>query len=107
MGLYPIICATCNKPFNWFSGCLDQRCPDCQKSNKGANKKMKKSELEAKLFELEKKIAVLEARPVCYGHYCGCHTHNYPNQPYSPAYPYYGIWCGTSSGDSPTSPIIS
>lgn len=31
MGLYAIDCPTCDKPFMWFSGNMDQRCGDCQK----------------------------------------------------------------------------
>jgi phage FluMu protein Com len=30
MGLYTIPCPQCGKLFLWFSGCLDQRCPDCK-----------------------------------------------------------------------------
>ena len=49
---------------------------------------MKKAELEQKLIELDKKIAILEARPVCYGHYCNCNhvctLPHYPNIPYGP-----------------------
>jgi hypothetical protein len=49
---------------------------------------MKKAELEAKILELDKKIAVLEARPVCYGHYCNynhvCNLPHYPSTPYQP-----------------------
>ena len=34
MGLYPIDCNSCGKPFMWFSGTLDQRCQECvEKSN--------------------------------------------------------------------------
>lgn len=67
---------------------------------------MKKSELETKILELEKKIAVLEARPVCYGHYCNCNHFNYPN-PYQPFYS--PVICGTSTGDSlpPNTVVIS
>jgi len=30
VGLYPIDCPSCHKPFVWFSGTTDQRCPDCR-----------------------------------------------------------------------------
>lgn len=34
MGLYPITCFKCGKPFLWWSGNhLDQRCGDCQKKD--------------------------------------------------------------------------
>ena len=34
MGLYPIDCVSCGKPFLWFSGTQDQRCGECvEKSN--------------------------------------------------------------------------
>jgi hypothetical protein len=47
---------------------------------------MKKAELEAKILELEKKIAVLEARPqFCMGHSC-CNHWNYPANPNQPWY---------------------
>lgn len=29
MGLYPIDCPECKKPFMWFSGLKDQRCHEC------------------------------------------------------------------------------
>lgn len=29
MGLYPLDCGICKKPFMWFSGSMDTRCPDC------------------------------------------------------------------------------
>lgn len=94
MGLYFIDCSTCKKSFQWFSGCLDQRCSACQnipKENKGESKKMTKKELEIKLLDLEKKIAVLEARPqFCTGHYCHCNSHNYPYASTISVYPYYG-----------------
>ena len=94
MGLYPIDCVSCKKPFMWFSGCLDQRCSDCQNIKKEEPKKMKKAELEAKILELEKKVAVLEARPICYGHYCGC---NHCNSPVYPTYPWYTVTSGSPS----------
>ena len=47
---------------------------------------MKKAELEAKILELEKKVIALEARPICYGHFCGCNHYNYP---INPSYPWY------------------
>jgi LSD1 subclass zinc finger protein len=89
MGLYPIDCVSCKKPFMWFSGCLDQRCGDCQvkEVNKGEGKKMKKSEMETKIKELELKIAALEARPqvFCAGHSCHCNiTHPTWINPYNP-----------------------
>lgn len=101
-------CVVCKKPFMWFSGCLDQRCLDCQKApieNKGESKKMTKKQLEIKLLDLEKKIAVLEARPqFCMGH--NCCNHNYPYAPTMPVYPYYGgTWYGT--GGITTMPITS
>lgn len=114
MGLFPMDCASCKKPFMWFSGNLVQICGDCMiipKENKGAVK-MTKKELEAKLIELEKKVAVLEARPqYCMGHYCHCTNHNYPTYPNYPYYPYYdGIHqLGNTSGGSlpPNSITIS
>lgn len=30
MGLYPIDCPTCKKPFLWFSGRTDKRCAECR-----------------------------------------------------------------------------
>lgn len=30
MGMYMIGCPTCKKAHYWFSGNLDQRCPDCR-----------------------------------------------------------------------------
>lgn len=105
MGLYPIDCASCKKPFMWFSGCLDQRCSDCQ-NKKEEPKKMKKAELEAKILELEKKIAVLEARPICYGHFCGCNHYNYP-QPVNPVYPWTVTCGGTTGSPIPPNTIIS
>ena len=30
MGLYPIDCPQCKKPFMWFSGIQDQRCGECR-----------------------------------------------------------------------------
>lgn len=33
MGLYPIDCSQCKKPFMWFSGNLDSRCSDCIKKS--------------------------------------------------------------------------
>lgn len=30
MGLYPIDCSQCGKPFMWFSGNLDQHCSECR-----------------------------------------------------------------------------
>jgi LSD1 subclass zinc finger protein len=88
MGLYPIDCAVCKKPFMWFSGCLDQRCSDCQNAiKKEEPKKMKKVELEKELLELKAKVIALEARPICYGHVCGCNHYNYPQYPgYYPTY---------------------
>lgn len=56
---------------------------------------MKKAKLENKILEMEKKIAVLEARPICYGHYCGCNHYNYPVNPVYPWYPQ--PTCGTTS----------
>lgn len=101
MGLYPIECSVCEKVFMWFSGNLDQRCQNCQKNNvteeiKREDKRMTKKELEVKVLDLEKKIVVLEARPICYGFHqcsCGCHHGNWPNtiNPFQPnTYPWYG-----------------
>lgn len=96
-------CATCKKPFFWFSGCLDQRCGDCQIApivNKGAVK-MTKKELEKKLLDMEVEIAALKARPQCFGHFCS-HTCNPCNHfptvypPYAPFYP-QPTWCGTTT----------
>lgn len=30
MGLYVIRCITCQTPFTWFSGSVDQRCEKCK-----------------------------------------------------------------------------
>jgi len=30
MGLYWIPCRACQKVFYWFSGNMDQRCPECK-----------------------------------------------------------------------------
>jgi predicted nucleic acid-binding Zn-ribbon protein len=30
MGLYIVSCSTCGDPFQWFSGSIDQRCPNCK-----------------------------------------------------------------------------
>lgn len=38
MGIYPIDCSVCGKTFLWFSGNLDQRCPDCQKPDENDDK---------------------------------------------------------------------
>lgn len=38
MGLYVIECPTCKKIFQWFSGSMDQRCPECKL--KGAKPKV-------------------------------------------------------------------
>ena len=105
MGLFPMDCAVCKKSFIWFSGCLDQRCTDCQTNNqkvevKKGEGKMKKSELEAKLKELELKIIALEARPqqiFCPGHTCTCNHYNYPTYPYQPWYT-GPTWMGPISG---------
>lgn len=42
MGLYPINCTTCGKPFLWFSGILDQRCYDCMEKNNENNAPLRK-----------------------------------------------------------------
>ena len=55
---------------------------------------MKKAELEAKILELEKAIVELRARPICYGHYCGCNHYNYPVYP---NYPWYTFTGGTGN----------
>ena len=60
---------------------------------------MKKAELESKLLELEKKIAVLEARPICYGHNCNCN--HLCNLPHYPSYPYQPFWTITTGTNSP------
>jgi hypothetical protein len=53
---------------------------------------MKKAELEKELLELKAKIMALEARPICYGHVCGCNHYNYPQYPgYYPNYPTYTL----------------
>ena len=36
MGLYWIPCRKCEKTFYWFSGNMDQRCPDCIKAEQEA-----------------------------------------------------------------------
>jgi hypothetical protein len=38
MGLYAIDCPVCKKPFMWFSGNTDQRCPECKEEDKMENK---------------------------------------------------------------------
>ena len=34
MGLHMISCPECKQEHQWFSGCEDQRCPECQKPKK-------------------------------------------------------------------------
>ena len=58
---------------------------------------MKKAELEKELLELKEKVRLLEARPTCYGHYCGCNHYNYP-LPVNPVYP-WTVTCGPNTGD--------
>lgn len=78
MGLYPITCPTCTKPFMWFSGNLDQRCQDCQANmNKPMQEQTNSSAIAAtisgvitlvpdsqRIAELEKQIKDLKERLV-------------------------------------------
>lgn len=68
MGLYPIDCSNCKKPFLWFSGNLDTRCPDC----------IKKAEEEF-LDQMDKKLNKTPRPcghlPCTLGHCKGCEKH--------------------------------
>ena len=33
MGLYTIPCPSCKQPHAWFSGSIDQRCPNCKRAD--------------------------------------------------------------------------
>lgn len=58
---------------------------------------MKRAELEKEILELKEKVKLLEARPTCFGHYCGCYHYNYPVYPVYPWYASPNI-CGTATG---------
>lgn len=45
MGLYAIDCVSCNKPFMWFSGSLDQRCETCVKESEMKHLSEKEKEI--------------------------------------------------------------
>lgn len=97
MGLYAIDCPVCKKGHLWFSGNLDQRCQECQNKTK-ETKKMTKAKLEARVLELEKKIALLETHLLT----CGCNCFH-PNWTYQPVYqPFYttGTLIGGSTPNS-------
>jgi len=44
----------------------------------------KTDHLQIRIEALEKQVAVLEARPICYGHVCGWNHYNYPQYPNNP-----------------------
>ena len=59
---------------------------------------MKKAELEKELLDLKAKVIALEARPQCFGHYCGCNHYNYPQNPNYPWYNPCTITYGAATG---------
>ena len=42
MGLFPMDCKQCGKPFMWFSVNMDQRCWDCQQQKPVYKRKCEK-----------------------------------------------------------------
>jgi hypothetical protein len=61
MGLYEILCHECKKPFIWFSGNLDQRCPDeaCVMATDKPNHSRTGCAAEGDVFERDRKASVV------------------------------------------------
>ncbi len=71
MGLYPIDCFLCHKPFLWWSGNMDQRCTEC--TNKAAE------QVDIFLDQVDKSVNKTPLKcghkPCTLGHCMNCEKH--------------------------------